>query len=70
MGFFFFKTSKVKEINILSNYRMTPVLRAEWEEVRSGTYHRLYQKIISVTEKEISITFYKVLLKSCIESFI
>lgn len=70
MGFFYFKRSKVKEINILSNYRMTSILRAEWEEVRGGTYHRLYQKIIAVTEKEVPITFYKVLVKSCIESFI
>lgn len=46
---------------------MTTVLRAEWEEVRGGTYHRLH---LSVTEKEIPITFYKVLLKSYIESFI
>lgn len=49
---------------------MTTVLRAEWEEERGGTYHRLHQKIISVTEKEIPITFYKVLLKSYIESLI
>lgn len=34
---------------------MTRVLRADQEEVRGGTYYKLYQEIISVTEKEIAI---------------
>lgn len=70
MGFFYFKRSKVKEINILSNYRMTRVLRAEGEEVRGGTYHKLYQKIISVTEKEVPMTFCEILVKCYIEFFV
>lgn len=49
---------------------MIKALRAEWEEVRGGTHHGLCHKIISVTEREIPITLYKVLLKSYIESFI